>query len=397
MNQKFIKRISIIFSNSLNNLLLPISSVLVSFLVIHFASVELWGQFVFLMIFVNLSSQFLSFGNKEFLLRKFSQTPNLISELWKKVFLTRFPLILLVIPFLFLGSFDLKITILLFLFILSNFFYQSFNVLVIYDRKFNFSVSVEILSLAFILGSVFVKKDLLNLEFLVQIFAFVTLLKAIIFTFFFWTRIKTKQIFVFDHQILFMCLPFFALEVSGMLQSRTDLYCVAYFLSEAEVGKYQVLINFLIYFQAFANFLLVPFTKNVYRLKFESIQKITKKLMVLGIFIIPFAILILDFILVNFYNFRFNLEIFIFGGLFVLPVYIYLPKVYYLYKTNLQNKVLWVNIFGIVLNGILNFYFIPQKGLFGALISSTVSQWLMLFAYIFYENKFVIQNETTLS
>ncbi|KAA3603933.1 MAG: hypothetical protein DWQ06_05600 [Calditrichaeota bacterium] len=397
MNLKIRKRLSIIFSNSLNNLVLPISNVLVSFLVIHFASVELWGEFVFLMIFVNLASQFLSFGNKEFLLRKFSQNPSLIPETWKTVFLTRFSLVFLIIPFLSLSGFDLNISVLVFLFVFANFIHQSFNVLVIYERKFNFSVLVEIVSLVTILGFIYFQKDQLSLEFLVLIFTILTILKALAFTIFFWERVQSKLKFSFDYQILLMCLPFFALEVSGMLQSRTDLYCVAFFLTEAEVGKYQILINFLIYFQAFANFLLVPFAKNVYRLNFESIQKITKKLSFFGILVIPIFIFTLNIVLENFYNFEFDYEIFIFGGLFVLPVYVYLPKIYFLYKTNLQNKVLLVNVLGVVLNGILNFYFIPRKGLLGALISSAISQWIMLFAYYFYENKLMRNNEITLS
>ncbi len=349
------------------------------------------------MIFVNLASQFMSFGNKEFLLRKFSQNPSEISRFWQKTFLSRLPLFFLTIPFLFFSNFSFTIALLILIYVFSNYLHQSFNVLVVFERKFTFSLTVEFANLIVILGLIFFQQEQLTLESLLKIFCFLTFLKAIIFIFYFLQRIKQNFIFKFDFNLLSLCLPFFSLEISGMLQSRTDLYCVAFFLPEEKVGQYQILINFLIYFQAFANFLLVPFAKNVYRLNFESIQKLTKKLSLFGTVVIPIFVLGLKFVLENFYNFSFGLELFILGGLFVLPVYIYLPKIYFLYKTNLQNKVLWVNIFGIVLNGILNFYFIPQKGLVGALISSAISQWFMLLIYYFYEKRYLMKNEITLS
>ncbi|HRF98208.1 MAG TPA: polysaccharide biosynthesis C-terminal domain-containing protein, partial [Aggregatilineales bacterium] len=60
----------------------------------------------------------------------------------------------------------------------------------------------------------------------------------------------------------------------------------------------------------------------------------------------------------------------------------YLPIIHQLYGKNEQNFVLWVNIVGAVINGVLNLIFIPSMGITGALFASAICQWGMLGAYI---------------
>ena len=86
-----------VITNSLNHFIVPLFSVMVSWLVIRRESVALWGALVEVMIVVQLAAHIMHWGHKEYLLRAFSLNPTTIAPPWQTALLTR---LLLFIPYL---------------------------------------------------------------------------------------------------------------------------------------------------------------------------------------------------------------------------------------------------------------------------------------------------------
>src|SRR5215510_5160164 len=173
----------------------------------------------------------------------------------------------------------------------------------------------------------------------------------------------------------------FLLGFSGILQSRMDLYCVNYFLPKGKVGQYQVFANVMTYWQSLAAFILIPFVKNMYRLPEGSILKIETRLFVFGIVMLVPALALTHVILSGLYHFTISFSILLFGGLLVLPVYLYVPIIYVLYRASLQSAVLTISLLGAVVSLSLNLALLPRVGMIGAVLASTAAQWLMLIAW----------------
>ncbi|MCP4420601.1 MAG: hypothetical protein GY805_28680 [Chloroflexi bacterium] len=364
---------------------------LLALLVVRFASVELWGEFVELLIIVQFGAHIIAWGNREYLLREFSRHPAQIAKLWQTSFLTRSLLagaFFLVLLFWGLPS---HLFWLLIVWTMSAAWYQSNDVFVVYQKDFRFALVVEFGTLVLLVLSVLALGTQITLEHIISLYALAHLLKASVFLYRFRdytldkSHLATQQSILrreFDPHYFRLALPFFLLGFSGLLQSRIDLYSVNYFLTDKEVGQYQVFINLMIYLQAIANFILLPFVKNIYRLQYRTIFKLSARLFLFGLIILPPAFLGIHFVLENLYHFNFAPAFYVFGALFVLPIYFYLPIIYALYKANLQTSVLAVNLLGAALTLGLNVLLLPRIGMLGAIISIAIVKWVVWISYL---------------
>jgi len=354
-------------------------------LIIRFTSVKLWGEFVQILIFVNLANHILYWGNREYLLKVFSKTPAKIQNNWQSSLVSRIPLLVLFVILTLLINFSVNVKVYILVWGFSLFIYRSFEVLIIYYKRFFFLLMIEIFGAGiFVICFLFINSNL-DLESLILIFAFQVLLKSIWISIYFKKDLLSKYVAKLNYNILLKAFPFFLVSISGMLHTRIDLYCVAYFLNEIEVGTYQVYINLFIYIQAFSAFILTPFLKDLYRLPSKIIEKISRTLFVIGLIIVVPALFFVHFILNIIYHLHVSLPYFIFGAIYILPAFYYAPKVYSLFNNNYQIKVVMVTCYGIFLNLILNIFLINQIGMLGAIISSATVQLLVLVAFTILE------------
>lgn len=98
------KRLINILINGARTFILPVSTFVISFIIIKTYDVYLWGEFVSEMLFINLTAHILQWGNKEFLIREYSQSPSTISQRFYSSLATRSLLLLPVIILLFFIS-----------------------------------------------------------------------------------------------------------------------------------------------------------------------------------------------------------------------------------------------------------------------------------------------------
>jgi O-antigen/teichoic acid export membrane protein len=379
---KFQRRALAILTNALNTLVVPFLNPIVSLLVIRFASLELWGEFVHVLIIVQLAAHVLAWGNKEYLLREFSLNPTQIAGAWQTSLITRSVLLVALGAALLLSGLPAQRIALIMVWVLGLTLYQAYDVLILYRRAFAFSVLVELTSLAILTATIVWLRSSIDLDMLIGLFGLMQLAKAAVFLLRFRRQTIDQHLGRFDTRYFALALPFFLLGFSGMLQSRIDLFCVNYFLSRGEVGQYQIFANLLIYVQTASYFILSPFVKGIYRLGYNTILKMSLRLFGLGLLILIPALVAVHLTLSQLYHFQLSWYFLLAGGLFVVPIYFYLPIIYALYKANRQSVVLKINVLGIAANLLLSLLLLPRMGMIGAVIASALAQWSMFIAYI---------------
>jgi O-antigen/teichoic acid export membrane protein len=382
---KYLKRAGIVSLNAANSLIIPVLNIVFSFLVIKLSGTVLWGSFVYYLVIVNLAAHILNWGNKEYLLREFSRNVSSLSEIWRKCLLTRFALFPLIIIVLYFFCPSLEVYIIVSLWVLLLFIYQSFDVLILYTRKFYLSILIEAAAYTFLFALLLLFSQNTRIESLIFIFVLMMLLKTVLIYIFMRKQAAVKAGIVIDPRFFSSAFPFFVLGLSGMLISRIDLYLVAYYLPKEKLGMYQVLTSFLLSFQAIASFVLTPFVKNLYRLANEVIRRVNRRMFLLGVILTPPFVIVLYPVLRIVYGFDFPARLYVLSGLYVLPIYYYITVIYKMYKINRQPLVVWINSAGFVVNFMLNIFLIPVMGIEGALLSGTSAQWFLALVYLIYD------------
>jgi len=386
------RRLKIVATHSLNGLLLPIFNVLVSLLVIRLASVAVWGAFVQVLLVVQLGTHIVYWGNKEYLLRAFSRRPGDLAALWQTAVFTRWPLYLLFMAVMALWGWPVSWLLLIWVWGAGLVVAQSVEVLVLYRRAFLFALAVELGTVILLLAGVLLRGQALSVTGLLLLFTLTQVGKAAVFLLHFRADVLRSLRGRLDPAYLALAFPFLLLGLSGLLQSRIDLYSVSYFMDPTAVGQYQVLTGFLLYIQAMANFILLPFVKTVYRLETAVIHKISWRLFGLGLILVPPAVALIGWLLRHLYRFDLAPLLLIVGGLYALPIFFTLPIIYALYKADMQRQVLYVNLVNTGLNLGLNILWIPQWGLLGALLATTLTSWLTLLFY-WYRGRQLLKTE----
>jgi O-antigen/teichoic acid export membrane protein len=185
-------------------------------------------------------------------------------------------------------------------------------------------------------------------------------------------------------------LPFFLLEFTGLLQSKTDLICVTWLLSKDKIAQYQIYTNFLLLIQSAAGFIIAPFIKTIYRINSTSARKLSIRFFGLGILIAGLSVVLVDVFIQYFYHFKIELSTLIIGAFFIMPIFYYINVIYQLFKIHKQNLVVILNIAGVLISFILNIILIPlsKDGISGAIMAIAITQWLLLLIYATAQNRY---------
>ena len=385
---KYRKRAVTITANAVNSLLVPVFNIGIAYLVIQFGSLALWGGFVNWLVVVGLGAHGVAWGNKEFLLRSFSRNPGHIAVEWQRSLKSRALLFGLLCLVLLLLAESPEQGGLLILWALGLALVQSLEVFVVYRKDFLFAALVEATLMTTLSGIILTLSEGISVNRLILLFGLTQLIKAALYL----TRYRTLTTRLanaptatsdFSPLTYFrLALPFFLLGFSGMLHSRIDLYAVNIFLTRQDVGQYQVFINLMIYLQSVSLFVLLPFVKSIYRLNHQAIEKMALRLFGLGLLLLIPGLGGAHLLLTQVYQFSLPFYFLLVGGLFVLPIYLYLPIIYALYGAQRETAVLKINLLAAGLNLVLNLLLLPSVGMIGAIIASAIAQWVTLGAYL---------------
>jgi hypothetical protein len=172
------------------------------------------------------------------------------------------------------------------------------------------------------------------------------------------------------------------------MSSKIDLVFVTHFFSKEEVARYQVLINFLLVVQGIPAIIILPFVKNIYRVKEGAVKKMSLRLFVAGIFISAFAVLLIKMIVQFAYEFTYSPATFFFSVLLVLPAFYYSPIIFRLLKHK-QKLVVILSLAYILSAAIFIFIFLKlfDDKIAGVLAAMAIAQWIQGIVYHFLWNE----------
>lgn len=376
MKKKQIKRLGLIGFNFSKYLAVPAVNVTVAYVIIAYSlKPELWGQFAFIYILLGLINMISSWGNKDYLLRSFSNAPASIGTLY---YTTLFSRLLLAIPLivLFLFFSNLEINIWAVIWFLGMYFYQSLDSLVIYSQKFRLQVAIELISLLTLITVIISLVPVINLELMIYCFAGYQWLKTLLLAVWVLPGFK-KGTRILHPRYFLLAFPFMLIGFSGLLQAKSDLYIAGVWLDQKDFAEYQVFMNLFLYLQATATFLIMPFVKVLYRIPKKAFKSIQVNLSLAGIPVCILGAFIIGFILYYLFHIRIELYLFLLGMLYAFPAYLYTMDFLKMYKGKMEWQVTWINIIGAFINAGISILLIQRWGMAGALTGSLAAQWVL--------------------
>jgi O-antigen/teichoic acid export membrane protein len=377
LNTKTLNRIGFISNNALRQVLISLFNMVIPFMVIHYSSKAVWGSFVSPLLFSLLVLQIVNWGNKEYLLRQFSQSPNKINFNYSQTLCTRLPLVL-VFGAVGLLWFPASFGIFILLWILGRFLSHAAEVLIIYEKEFNHSIFIELGTFALFSIAFFILRHELDVFLLLVIYSLYQFAKGLCYFVMFraFVSVKNLKIHLSFYKSAF---PFFLLSILGFLASKIDVYLIEYLGNKTMTADYQVINSLLVFVMTLSAFIYAPFTKNIYRNNAEVIDKTKQILWLSGLVIVPISFVFIYLILKYYLQLQLPLAFYAVALIYVFPSFLYGIEIVNLFRRQKEKLVVWYLFIGAASNWILSALFLYSGyGIFGALTGSAIAQLIVL-------------------
>lgn len=378
LNSPLMRRGRIVLVNATRHLMVPLENLGAAWLVVVFRDgAAEWGAFVGTQIVVGLVVHVLSWGNKDWLLRRAAEEPASMGRQWQRALWARarfLPAALVIVFFLGHGP---GTTLWVGLWVLGAFLAQSCDAPVLISRRFKMAIAVEVASFSAVIA-LLVQPAALGEAEVIRAWAVGALVRAVLLLAVLVNRLGPGIDFRVEPEYLRAAAPFFLLGLSGMLQSKMDLYMANLFLGDAEIGRYQVIVNTFIMLQAGGAFLVVPFAKTLYRTSDKVAAAFARSVMLIGVVVTAVGVAASWVLLNRVYQFGLGPKWFVLGALLVIPVFGYATRVYRVYRAGRERAVVIISFVGAAVNLVVSVALLQILGAIGALIGSVVSQWVTL-------------------
>jgi len=332
--------------NGVLQLLPMLSTLLLSLFFVRLFSISIWGNIVSILIIQQIANSLISWGNKDYLQRELANNSLLFKSLFTTLFLERFLLFFVIIVFVFFFKLiDFSCYLAFTYLVFGRFVHQSFDVLILKERKFKLAIVLEVVQIIIQIFTLFelYKHNNRETSDLLIVFWLPMLLKGIVLLLFFKSYITFKKL---NQKVLFKSFPFAMLNLSGLIHTKVDVLLISKILDSQILGKYQIITAFLWNIQSIALYISGPFIHNFYRLNKISKNNYSKFLNQIGILIVPIGVLLMAIILHYFFKIQINYSIFIASLLFCSMSFIYLPMIFRINNNKKEFLVLIVNIIG---------------------------------------------------
>lgn len=370
-----------LFLNLFRSVLTPVLSLTFSFIIVHYFSKSLWGDFVKIQLYFFLTHIISNWGTSTYLQKAFSKKPSEMILTWQKQFLARLPVAFICIICLcfFIELNHLKYIIFWYLF---SFIYNSFLSILNYNRDYKFLIIIELISFLFLITLILSVKNL-TLEILIFFYALYVFFKTIVVSSKYYYFLKIKK-FEIKISTLKFGFPFLLISITGFLHSKIDVYTYSFFSTNTELGEYQIISSFFIFSQSIVSILLLPYVKNFYRINSKTLQKIRFQVAFIGVFTNVIIISLIALILENLFQIHISFLEYIIGFFIGYPSYYYSIRVFELFKFNKEKKVIKISFLGVIFNLFLSIVFLYfNLNVLGVLLANAITQIITLFIYLF--------------
>lgn len=382
MKNKSLKKLSLISSNAIRQVLVSLFGLIIPFLVIHFSDKEIWGSFVSILLFSLLALQFINWGNKEYLLRKFSEQPSKIGVAFSENMTTRFPLVAIfsIIGFLF---FPIQFGFWIMIWLVGKFLNHSVEALILFQKEFDKSIVIEVGSFIIFGVSFYFLKAKIDVYSLLIIYSLYQFFKGF-FYFILFKKFFLLQKSLFQIDYFKSSFPFFLLSILGFLASKIDVYIIENIGNNTITAEYQIINSLLVFTMSITVFIYAPFTKMLYRNTDNVIEKSQKALATIGLVIVPVALFVISIILKYYIKTNFGIVFFLIAFMYVYPSYVYGLDIVNLFKQHQEKIVVRNLLLGVITNTLLSSLFLYlDYGIVGVLFGSALAQVLVLILFKF--------------
>lgn len=372
-------RLLLIGINTIRGFSGPVFNFLIALFGIKFFGKEDWGAMIYALLLVFLAVFIISWGNKDYLVRKYSAQPSKIYHAFYSNFFSRSLLLPLALLLFLFFPFSIAIWCIILVILMHS--YNALESLVIYHQKFGYQFVAELLAFGIILSSIFYVENF-DLQTFLKLYCFAFLVKflCLVTNLKFWKEKFSYKISVNEFKATFW---FFMLGLSGWVASKADLYIVNFTMPKAQISQYQIAITAFLLIQSLSYLIILPFNKHLYRLPEKSIAKIKKILALTSFPLVSVCTVILWIVLENIANSNLPVNFYVFGGLASIPIYFFIIDIIMYYKNKKESSILKINFINALLNIVLTYLLIQKMGIMGAIISVFINQCSFLCFYKF--------------
>ena len=372
--------------------LLPTAlGVLVSLAVVRGHGAAAWGAFISVLLVWQLAAHVVGWGNKEFVLRAIARDGADLGAAMRDNLRARASVLLPVVAggcvlFGALNGWDGASLGLGLLWLVARAVSQSFEAVVLHEQRFLRAALIDAATTSLVFAGVWFGDGVGVVE-LLGLFAVAEVMRALALIALF-PEIRAAPPAAPPHEpsqaleLLRAGTPFFLLGAAGMIGSRVDLYCVSALLPAAEVARYQVLINALLWLQSIAGLLLLPFIRRVYGMGHAQLWRLNLQFIAVGVAVALPGVGALWLLLTHGYGFAVDAATMAVGALYVVQMFAQVPAIYALYKAGQERTVLATTTSILVGNLALNLLLIPRMGALGALVASALVGWAAALVYL---------------
>ncbi|MEP0262729.1 hypothetical protein [Dokdonia sp.] len=365
-----------------------IAQLIISLLIIKKHSTALWGEYVTLLLWVNLIVIFSYFGNKNYLLKQFSEQPGKIYTTWLSNFSTRFLVFFLIGIFVFFIPLFEPYRLLILSWIFLLFYNQSFEVLILYQKDFKFNFITELIRNSSVVGVLLFFDGMLQLDQFLYIIIGGLLIKAIFYSVFYFKTLQSTKI-TLDSQSLIASIPFLIPMVLGTLRTKIDSYYGTIYFTKEDLSQYQIFISLIAILQLGAAYMINPFIKIFYRISKKTRNAIEKQFLFLGIIIGAIATTVIYVIITYIYEFTFSPTSYLLAYLFIITLFVHLLLINEFYKNDKQTLVAIIIGVTALVQIILGYFTIDTYQSIGALSIKMIGQWIVVLALLYFRKEFL--------
>ncbi len=351
---------------------------LISLVIIHFNSLELWGEFTEALIAVNFLSVLLAFGNKDYLVRAFSSHPSTLNTQWNKIFWSRAPLLIFALVCLYSINNNTSLFLICAVWLILNFIQQSFDSLVLFFKNFRQTLLIELLSSLLLLGILIFIGNKITLQLLLISYAGAQAMRTLLLLGMYWAHFDFPRSSFFSLGELKKLMPFFLLGLGGFLIDKADLLCVSIYLPHSEKASYQIISNLCNMGIVAASMVLVPFTKNIYRINTAAFNVLHKNFNFFG------ALYTLSFMLGVYvlckWLFKIEFTVWVYLG-FLVNIFaftLFLPYMFLFTKHNWQSHAVYLMLASGGFTFLLSALLVPKFNQEGAATACALGQIALL-------------------
>ena len=373
----------------------------------QFLPVSEYGKYIYIIEFISIFAFFSDGGFTQHIIKESSQNPDKIQSIYSKAqsaqLLISAAMLLLILSisyasnsvndFYYLSVFGLSVVI-------SACFAPMLAIFIASGRKdliFYKDLSLSVLKLLFMLAGIYYQAPLAYFIFLGFINCFVLLILLL------YTRYKKEFTYLFQLKLdlsgsmtfIKQGFLFTILMAANVIYSKIDIIMIEKMIGSVEVGYYSGATKFIYPFMFISGaFMTAVFPKlakhSEEKDKFRNIQNTAVYYLGgIGVFLSILLYLGADIIFQLFFGDKYDNSIPIFKILvwFLAIVFIYGPISNSLVAKNRIKFLVYLNLFMIILNVVLNFILIPNYGARGAAMTTIVCEIMILLSTILYSKK----------